>query len=94
MNRNKSAVSYTLATLAGVCFISGLVILSKYRELTVLNRLVGIMASLDYLLNSKRKRHIMGGILMSASLLFAGLAFTIVTLKPEENNYENEQYIE
>ena len=59
-----------------------------------MNRLEGIMASLDYLLNSKRKRHIMGGILMSASLLFAGLAFTIVTLKQEENNNDDEQYIE
>lgn len=52
------------------------------------------MMSLDYLLNSKRKRHIMGGILMSASLLFAGLAFTIVTLKQEENKDDNETYIE
>lgn len=55
------------------------------------------MASLDYLLNSKRKRHIMGGVLMSASLLFAGLAITIITLKNEENKQDevNEQeYIE
>lgn len=61
-----------------------------------LNRLEGIMASLDYLLNNKRKRHIMGGILMSASLLFAGLAVTIVTLKQEEKEKENvdEGYIE
>ena len=29
MNNKKSVVSYTLATVAGVCFISGLVILSK-----------------------------------------------------------------
>lgn len=30
MDNNKlSLVSYTLATLAGVCFVSGLVILSK-----------------------------------------------------------------
>ena len=54
------------------------------------------MASLDYLLNNKRKRHIMGGILMSASLLFAGLAVTIVTLKQEEKENEDvdEGYIE
>ena len=52
------------------------------------------MASLEYLLNNKKKRHIMGGILMSASLLFAGLAVTIITLKQEENDYDNEQYIE
>lgn len=29
MNGKLSVVSYTLATVAGVCFISGLVILSK-----------------------------------------------------------------
>lgn len=29
MNDKKSVVSYTFATVAGVCFISGLVILSK-----------------------------------------------------------------
>lgn len=58
-----------------------------------MNRLEGIMASLDYLLNTKRKRHILGGILMSTSLLFAGLAFTIMTLKQEEIN-NDEQYIE
>lgn len=55
------------------------------------------MASLDYLLNSKRKRHIIGGVLMSASLLFTGLAITIITLKDEENKQDevNEQeYIE
>lgn len=58
-----------------------------------MNRLEGVIASLDYLLNSKRKRHIMGGILMSASLLFAGLAFTVITLKTEEKE-NDEQYIE
>lgn len=59
-----------------------------------MNRLENIMASLDYLLGSKRKRHIIGGILMSASLLFGGLAFTVVTLKTEEKENDNEQYIE
>lgn len=59
-----------------------------------MNRLEGVMMSLDYLLDSKRKRHIMGGILMSASLLFAGLAFTIITLKQEEKGENDEQYIE
>ena len=59
-----------------------------------MNRLEGIMASLDYLLNSKRKRHIMGGFLMSTSLLFAGLAYTVITLKQEEKKDDDEQYIE
>ena len=42
---------------------------------------------LDHALNTKKKRHIAGGVLMSISLLFGGLAITVVTLKTEgENN--------
>lgn len=61
-----------------------------------MNRLEGVIASLEYLLNNKRKRHIMGGILLSASMLFAGLAFTVITLKTEQEKEEenDEQYIE
>ena len=62
-----------------------------------MNRLEGVISTLDYLLNNKRKKHIMGGILLSASLMFAGLAFTIMTLKQEEdkeNGYDNEKFIE
>lgn len=43
-----------------------------------------IVQILDYTLNSKRKRHITGGILLSVSLLFGGLALTAMTLHPEE----------
>lgn len=56
-----------------------------------MNRLEGVIASLDYLLSTKRKRHIIGGILMSASLLFAGLAFTVITLKQDEQE-NNDEY--
>ena len=62
-----------------------------------MNRLEGVIASLEYLLSNKKKRHIMGGILMSASPLFAGLAFTVITLKTdkeEEDLNNDEQYIE
>lgn len=60
-----------------------------------MNRLEGIMASLEYLLNNKKKKHILGGILLSTSMLFAGLAFTVMTLKQEEKSYDDdEQYIE
>lgn len=61
-----------------------------------MNRLEGVIASLEYLLNNKRKRHIMGGILLSASMLFAGLAFTVITLKTEKEKEEenDESYIE
>ena len=57
-----------------------------------MNRLEGVIATLDYLLSTRRKRHIMGGILMSASLLFAGLAFTVITLKQEEQENIEDEY--
>lgn len=60
-----------------------------------MNRLEGVIASLDYLLNTKRKKHIIGGILLSASLLFAGLAVTAISLRSEEDQDEDEtQYID
>jgi hypothetical protein len=40
---------------------------------------------LDYSLDTRRKRHIAGGILMSISLLFGGLAVTVMSLKTEDN---------
>lgn len=43
-----------------------------------------ILYSIDNLLNTQRKRHIVGGILLSASLLFGGLAVTVITTKSEE----------
>lgn len=48
---------------------------------------------LDHSLNSKRKRHIAGGVLMSISLLFGGLALTILTIKSEDEQSE-QKYIE
>lgn len=47
---------------------------------------------LDHSLNSNKKRHIAGGVLLSISLLFGGLALTIMTLKMEEK--ASEKYIE
>lgn len=39
--------------------------------------------SLDSMLDTKRKRHIVGGILLSASALFGGLAVTVFTIRNE-----------
>ena len=55
-------------------------------------RIEEILSMLDHALNTKAKKHIAGGILMSMSLLFGGLAITVLTLKREEEN--NETYIE
>lgn len=58
-----------------------------------MDRLEGILSMLDYALNTKKKRHIAGGVLMSVSLLFGGLALTILTVKIDEESYE-QVYIE
>lgn len=36
-------------------------------------------------LNTRRKRHILGGLLMSACALLAGVAVTVLTIKEDEN---------
>ena len=51
-----------------------------------MHKIENILNMLDYSLGTKRKRHIAGGILLSVSLLFGGLAFTVMSLKMEERN--------
>lgn len=43
-----------------------------------------IVSVIDVILDTKRKRHMIGGALLSTSLFFGGLAFTVITLKGEE----------
>ena len=49
-----------------------------------MNQIDSIIALIDESLDSYRKRHIVGGILLSISLLFGGLAITTITIKSEE----------
>lgn len=49
-----------------------------------MERLEILLELLDETLDTKRKRHIVGGILMSVSLFFGSLAITIVTIKEKE----------
>lgn len=46
------------------------------------------ISMLDFVLDTKRKRHITGGILLSASLLFGGLALTVMTIQSEDEDDE------
>jgi hypothetical protein len=57
-----------------------------------MHKLEDLVEMLDQALNTKTKRHITGGVLLSISLLFGGLAVTIMTLKTEE--IEREHYLE
>ncbi|MBO5319054.1 MAG: histidine kinase [Ruminococcus sp.] len=56
-----------------------------------MNRLEGIMASLEYVLENKRKRHILGGILMSVSMLFAGLAVTTMSMREKKGDNDEKR---
>ena len=53
-----------------------------------MDRIEEILGMLDHSLNTRKKRHITGGVLLSISLLFGGLAFTIMTLKMEDDEDE------
>lgn len=53
-----------------------------------MEELENIVSVLDFTLDTKRKRHIVGGILLSISMLFGGLALTAMTLKTEDDSNE------
>jgi hypothetical protein len=57
-------------------------------EVTDMENFEMIINAIDYSLDTRRKQHIAGGILLSISLLFGGLAFTTMTLKLEEDDNE------
>ena len=45
-----------------------------------------IVETVEATVATKKKRHIVGGVLLSVSLLFAGLAVTAITLRTEDND--------
>lgn len=51
-----------------------------------------IISTLEHLLSTKTKRHIVGGILLSTSIFLGGLALTVMSTKIEENI--DEDYID
>lgn len=50
-----------------------------------MNSIEELIAMLDFTLDTNRKRHIVGGILLSVSMLFGGLALTTMTLRTEDD---------
>lgn len=58
-----------------------------------MERIDTFLSMLDRILDTKKKRHLAGGVLMSVSLLFGGLAVTVLSLKSEEQNNDNELQI-
>ena len=55
--------------------------------------LENFLAIVESLIDTPRKRHLTGGILISLSALFGGFAVTALTVKPEEKENElDDQY--
>lgn len=50
----------------------------------ILENLNNIVETIDMALGTKKKRRIVGGILLSISFLFGGLAITTMTVRTEE----------
>ena len=48
------------------------------------------ITTLEHLVSTKKKRHIVGGILLSTSVFLGGLALTVMSTKVEENIDEPE----
>ena len=59
-----------------------------------MDRLNHIVAMLEKTLGTRSKRHIMGGTLISVSLLFSGLALTVMTLKMEDKGEEDDNELQ
>lgn len=55
-----------------------------------MDRLTAFISMIDRSLNTRNKRHIAGGILISVSMLFTGLAITVFTIKNENEEYTTE----
>ena len=57
-----------------------------------MNRLDSNLSILDQSLRSRKRRHLVGGVLISVSLFFGGLAATVLTLRQDvEKEYKNEK---
>lgn len=57
----------------------------------MMNELERTISILDYILITPKKRHIAGGILLSFSMFFTGLALTVMTIKNEKYSEEGEE---
>lgn len=51
-----------------------------------------LIATLEHLVSTPNKKHIVGGILLSASIFLGGLALTVMSAKIEENINEQETF--
>lgn len=53
-------------------------------------KLEDIFLTINDILDTKPKRHLIGGVLLSTSLFFGGLAFTVMTIKERSRTINEE----
>ena len=58
----------------------------KLQGVTDMEGIANFISMLDYVLDTKRKRHITGGLLLSGALLFGGLAMTVMSIRDDEED--------
>ena len=57
-----------------------------------MNRLDSNLSILDQSLRNRKRRYLVGGVLISVSLFFGGLAVTVLTLRQDvEKEYKDEK---
>lgn len=56
-----------------------------------MDRLEYFISVLEYTLQNPNKKHLVGGILVSMSMLFAGLAITAITISNDDDSEQKEQ---
>lgn len=50
-----------------------------------------LISTIEQLVSTKSKKHIVGGVLLSASIFLGGLALTVVSAKIEEESSDERQ---
>lgn len=53
-----------------------------------------LLLTIEHLVATKSKRHIVGGILLSTSIFLGGLALTVLSTKVEEKDEYDKIYLE
>lgn len=59
-----------------------------------MDRTKRLLSTIEHLISTKRKRHIIAGLLLSAALFAGGLAATVLSIKVEEKDEYEQIYKE
>lgn len=57
----------------------------------MMERIENLINVIDYIISSKRRRHLAGGLLLGLSSFFGVIAITAMTLSIEDEGKENEE---